>query len=76
MSVVATYRPVVDAPGPLDSAAPTTRDCAGSLRRRMTDLAAVERFEDARPRRDRLVDLVRGTSRWVQRLDAVAAAPR
>ncbi len=48
-----------------------TRDLLAALRRRMADLAAAERFEDAQVVRERLVALVRGTSRS-QRLDPLA----
>ncbi len=51
-----------------------TRDLLDSLRARMTHLAAVERFEDAQVVRERLVALVRGTSRS-QRLDPLARIP-
>ena len=48
-----------------------TRDLLDALRARMTHLADVERFEDAQVVRERLVSLVRGTSRS-QRLDPLA----
>ncbi len=48
-----------------------TRDLLDALRSRMTHLSDVERFEDAQVVRERLVALVRGTSRS-QRLDPLA----
>ena len=48
-----------------------TRDLLTALRERMAELAAQQRFEDAQVVRDRLVALVRGTSRS-QRLDPLA----
>ena len=51
-----------------------TRDLLDALRARMTHLSDVERFEDAQVVRERLVALVRGTSRS-QRLDPLARIP-
>ena len=48
-----------------------TRDLLTALRARMAELAAKQRFEDAQVVRNRLVALVRGTSRS-QRLDPLA----
>ncbi|GAA4406048.1 DEDD exonuclease domain-containing protein [Fodinibacter luteus] len=48
-----------------------TRDLLTALRERMAELARAQRFEDAQVVRDRLVALVRGTSRS-QRLDPLA----
>ena len=48
-----------------------TRELLTALRERMAELAAQQRFEDAQMVRDRLVALVRGTSRS-QRLDPLA----
>ncbi|GAA4398814.1 DEDD exonuclease domain-containing protein [Ornithinibacter aureus] len=48
-----------------------TRDLLTALRARMAELSAKQRFEDAQVVRDRLVALVRGTSRS-QRLDPLA----
>ena len=51
-----------------------TRDLLDALRARMTHLSDVQRFEDAQVVRERLVALVRGTSRS-QRLDPLARIP-
>ncbi|WP_392542338.1 DEDD exonuclease domain-containing protein [Oryzobacter telluris] len=48
-----------------------TRDLLDALRTRMAELSAAERFEDAQVVRERLVALVRGTTR-AQRLDPLA----
>ena len=66
---VEAYARVVDRAGEL--LAGDTRDLLTALRARMADLAVAERFEDAQVVRERLVALVRGTSRS-QRLDPVA----
>ncbi|HEX6918097.1 MAG TPA: DEDD exonuclease domain-containing protein, partial [Phycicoccus sp.] len=51
-----------------------TRELLTALRRRMAELSAAERYEDAQTVRDRLVALVRGASRS-QRLDPLARIP-
>ncbi len=66
---VAEYAVVADRA--VELLAGETRDLLAALRRRMADLAAGERFEDAQVVRERLVALVRGTSRS-QRLDPLA----
>ena len=66
---VAEYSVVADRA--VELLAGETRDLLAALRRRMADLAAGERFEDAQVVRERFVALVRGTSRS-QRLDPLA----
>jgi DNA polymerase-3 subunit epsilon len=66
---VADYALVADRA--VDLLAGDTRDLLDALRARMTHLSDVERFEDAQVVRERLVALVRGTSRS-QRLDPLA----
>jgi DNA polymerase-3 subunit epsilon len=70
---VADYAAVVDRAAEL--LAGDTRDLLTALRERMATLSAAERFEDAQVVRERLVALVRGTSRS-QRLDPLARIPQ
>ena len=67
------YAAVVDRAAEL--LAGDTRDLLTALRERMATLSAAERFEDAQVVRERLVALVRGTSRS-QRLDPLARIPQ
>ncbi len=66
---VAEYTEVVDRA--VDLLAGDTRDLLDALRARMVELSAAQRFEDAQVVRERLVALVRGTTRS-QRLDPLA----
>ena len=66
---VAEYAVVADRA--VELLAGETRELLAALRRRMTDLASGQRFEDAQVVRERFVALVRGTSRS-QRLDPLS----
>ena len=69
---VTEYAAVVDRA--VELLAGDTRVLLDALRTRMTELSAAERFEDAQVVRERLVALVRGTTRS-QRLDPLARIP-